>query len=60
MKREQLIDRMIRIYGFEHEAVIDFAKLCEHYPVGEVYDDMLEILVECHEEDPVDRDEEEE
>lgn len=50
--REQLLNRMIRIYGFEHEAVVQFARLCESYPIGEVYDDMLAILVECHEETP--------
>lgn len=49
-KREELLSRMIRIYGFEHEQVIEFAKLLErtHIP-----DENLEILVECHEEYPV-------
>ena len=27
--REKLLDRMIRIYGFEHDAVIEFAELIE-------------------------------
>jgi hypothetical protein len=47
--REQLLDRMIRIYGFEHDIVIDFAKMCESYPQGEQWNKALRMLVECHE-----------
>ncbi len=47
--REELLTRMIRIYGFEHEAVIEFAKLME----TNISNESLEILVECHEEYPV-------
>ena len=50
--REQLLDRMIRIYGFEHGIVIDFAKMCETYPQGEQWDKALRVLVECHEASP--------
>lgn len=49
-KREELLSRMIRIYGFEHEQVIEFAKLLES---SNIPDESLEILVECHEEYPV-------
>ena len=56
--REQLLDRMIRIYGFEHGIVIDFAKMCESYPEGEQWDKSLRVLVECHEESPYIEDEE--
>ena len=51
--REQLMDRMIRIYGLEHEIVIAFCKMCEDYPQTEAYDKTLAILVMCHEECPV-------
>lgn len=48
-KREELLTRMIRIYGFEHEEVINFAELME----SNISDEHLEILVECHEEYPI-------
>lgn len=48
-KRERLIDRMIRIYGFEHQIVIDFCKLCESYADSEWNDQCLTTLVEAHE-----------
>ena len=51
--REQLMDRMIRIYGFEHEIVIAFRGMCETCPNTEAYDMMLRVLVEWHEEFPV-------
>lgn len=40
---------MIRIYGFEHELVIEFASMIEdeHYKT-----EMLETLVKCHEAHP--------
>ena len=51
--REQLMDRMIKIYGLEHEIVIAFRAMCETYPKTEAYEKTLRILVECHEEYPV-------
>ena len=51
--RKQLMDRMIKIYGLEHEIVIAFRAMCETYPSTEMYDKTLRILVECHEEYPV-------
>ena len=51
--REQLLDRMIKIYGFEHEIVIDFARMCEEYAPTEHNDKALESIVKCHEEYPV-------
>lgn len=47
--REELLTRMIRIYGFEHEAVIEFARLME----TEMSDHDLEVIVECYEANPV-------
>ena len=44
--REELLTRMIRLYGFEHEAVIQFAKLMESNVVG---DESLLLVVESHE-----------
>lgn len=51
--RESLLDRMIRIYGFENDIVIKFAGLCERYPDNAHNDKMLTILVETHEMYPV-------
>lgn len=48
--RKQLMDRMAKIYGLEHEIVIAFCAMCETYPKTEMYDKTLRILVECHEE----------
>lgn len=50
--RENLIDRMIRIYGFEHPIVIQFAELCERMEHAEANDKALMTLVEAHEENP--------
>lgn len=50
--RENLIDRMIRIYGFEHPIVIQFAELCERMAHTEANDKALMMLVESHEENP--------
>lgn len=53
--REELLTRMIRLYGFEHKAVIQFAELMER-PIS---DEVLETLVKCHEECPLTEDEDE-
>ena len=50
--REQLADRMIRLYGFENPITIDFCRLCEECPNTEAYDSALATLVKCHEEEP--------
>ena len=57
--REQLLDRMIKIYGFEHEIVIKFARMCEEWLPTENNDKALETLVKCHEENPVGFDDDE-
>ena len=54
--REQLLDRMIRIYGFEHEVVIEFARMCES---DNFTDKDLEVIVEAHEANPIGFDEDE-
>ena len=48
-KREELLTRMIRIYGMEHEVVIMFAKYIENPKFDE---ELLETLVESHEQNP--------
>lgn len=50
--REELINRMIRLYGFESPITIDFCRLCEEWPSTEAYDSALATLVKCHEEAP--------
>ena len=51
--RENLIERMSRIYGFEHPIVIQFAELCERIEETEANDKALMMLVEAHEESAV-------
>lgn len=48
--RKTLIDRVIKVYGFEHEIVIEFASLCESCPDNEVLDLVLDILAGAYEE----------
>ena len=43
--RKNLIDRMIRLYGFEDEKVIDFANLCERHTNSKEWDNVLWTLV---------------
>lgn len=45
--REELLTRMIHLYGFEHPAVVQFASLMESEMVD---DETLRIIVESHEE----------
>lgn len=52
--RENLIDRMIRIYGFEAPVVITFCYLCENWPNDKTHDEALRVLCESHEEHPAD------
>ena len=51
--RKNLIDRMIKIYGFEHPSVIWFTDLCERWKDTKENDKVLRIIVESHEEFPV-------
>lgn len=47
--RENLLTRMIRIYGFEHEITIKYANMLEKVPQTPTDDRALEIIVESHE-----------
>lgn len=58
--RNNLLTRIIHIYGFEHEVTIDFARLCEEWPNDIAHDRILEMLVESHEEFPQIEDDEDE
>ena len=58
--REKLIDRMIRIYGFENPIVIEFCRLCEKWEATNEKDRFLEAIVKSHEEFPQLNDEGEE
>lgn len=51
--RKNLIDRMIKIYGYEHRYVIQFAEICEKYPFNKKFDETLELLVKSHEKSPM-------
>lgn len=51
--RESLIDRMIRIYGFEHKLVIEFIKMCEAWEENDWNNRCLAVLVASHEDSPV-------
>lgn len=44
--KEQLLTRMIHLYGFEHAAVIQFTSLMENKNIS---DKTLETIVESHE-----------
>ena len=52
LNREALVDRMVKIYGFENPIVIQFCELCEKYEVNEWNDCCLRVLVESHEQYP--------
>lgn len=50
--REKLIDRMVALYGYEHEITIGFARMCEQLGDSDWNDTTLRLLVESHEADP--------
>lgn len=50
--RKNLIDRMIKIYGFGHPIVIQFAELCKRMADTEYNNKALMTLVKVHEENP--------
>ena len=50
--REELMNRMIRLYGFESPITINFCRLCEEWADTEAHDNALATLVKCHEEAP--------
>ena len=51
--RDNLLDRMIAIYGLEHQMTVQFAYLCEQWDENEWNDKVLTLLVESHEADPI-------
>lgn len=51
--RNNLIDRMVHVYGLEHPLVIAFVGWCEEWEENEWNDKILANLVAGHEADPV-------
>ena len=51
--REDLLTRIIHIYGFEHKITIWFAQLLETQEENEINNKMLEMMVKCHEKSPM-------
>ena len=45
--REKLLERVIRVYGFEHEVTIEFARLCENPDFSEEFLEIMCIAHEC-------------
>ena len=45
--REKLLERVIRVYGFEHEITIGFARLCENTDFSDACLEALCIAHEC-------------
>lgn len=50
--REELLTRIIHIYGFEHEITKNFAAMCESFPNDYCLDFDLKQFVEIHEMNP--------
>jgi hypothetical protein len=51
--RENLIDRLIAVYGFENPIVIGFAEWCETWTDNTWNDKVLTIFVDANEAHPV-------
>lgn len=45
-KREELLTRVVRVYGLEHEVTRGFAELCEDNLMPDL---LLEVLCKAHE-----------
>lgn len=50
--RENLVNRVIRLYGFEHFVTIEFCKLAESYEDNAWNDAILETAVQAFEANP--------
>lgn len=50
--RENLLTRIIHIYGFEHKVTIKYANILEKAPQTEKNDKDLEYIVKCLEAKP--------
>lgn len=47
--RKELVNKIIAIYGFEHEITINITNLCERWANDRMHDRTLKVLVESHE-----------
>lgn len=46
--RKTMVDLMIRMYGFEDERTIEFARIAESWADDADHDKMLRTIVESH------------
>ena len=53
VKRNELIDRMVRLYGFGNPIVTEFSNMCKHWTQDEDHTHLLEVLVVSHEQFPI-------
>ena len=51
--RANLVDRMIRLYGFEHPVTVLFADMADKYLGSPEWDRAMLIIVTAHEAHPV-------
>ena len=51
--REELVERMICLYGYENPVVIQFAEMCEKWDDNVWNNTSLTTLVKAHEENPL-------
>lgn len=56
--RKSLVDRMIKVYGFEHPVVKNICNLCEVWEDDTLHNKILEGVVLTHEQHPVNLEEE--
>lgn len=53
MTREEMLTKIIHLYGFEHPVTIQFAQMCETMEDNDWNNQTLEILVKSHQANPV-------
>ena len=46
--RKAMVDSIIRLYGFEDERTIEFARIAENWADNTDHDKMLRSIVESH------------
>lgn len=52
-KRQAMLDKMIKIYGFEHEVTVAFAGMLENWDDTKECDKALEMILITHKEHSV-------
>ena len=46
--RKAMVDSMIKMYGFEDERTIEFARIAESWTNDSEHDRLLRVIVESH------------